>query len=340
MDNRYQEPEDLLLDESFKKWALGSDPAASLRWEAWLQAHPEKEGLVREAKRLLALISFESHHMPEEESRRILQSILAKPRPVPHKTRVVSMVLQSVRTWHKVAAALAVLMVACLAYYLMPEKNRALRYATDFGQVQTIILPDSSKVVLNANSKLRVNSGQEVREVWLEGEGFFSVRKKARQEGDGYTKFIVHTQSLSVEVLGTEFNVKDRPTERRVVLSSGKVRLDIGQNTTPLYMKPGESVKLVGQQKRVVREWIDPQAFTAWVNRKMILKGTTVTELAVTLRELYGYEVRLEDKSIGERTLSGTLPTNDPEALLDALSTLLKVEVSRQGQLVVLAKRR
>jgi ferric-dicitrate binding protein FerR (iron transport regulator) len=142
-----------------------------------------------------------------------------------------------------------------------------------------------------------------------------------------------------VEVLGTEFIVKDRPTERRVVLSSGKVKLDLAQEDAPLYMQPGESVKLIGQKKQVVREWVDPQIFTSWVSQRLTLNGTTVTELAVILRELYGYEVRLEGEAIGERALSGTLPTNDPDALLNALSTLLDVEVSRQGQKVVIAKR-
>lgn len=85
-------------------------------------------------------------------------------------------------------------------------------YATQYGEQRVVELPDHSVVSLNANSTLRFRNdwsqANTLREVWLDGEAFFSVQK---QEGAaGPAKFIVHTNDLDVEVLGTRFNVSNR----------------------------------------------------------------------------------------------------------------------------------
>ena len=116
-------------------------------------------------------------------------------------------------------------------------------YSTNFGQIQRLVLPDGSKVVLNANSTLRVprfGFGETTREVYMTGEADFSITHTANHQ-----KFIVHTaKNFDVEVLGTEFNVYARPRRSRVVLNKGKVKLHYlkGSETDQIVMHPGDLV--------------------------------------------------------------------------------------------------
>ncbi len=80
--------------------------------------------------------------------------------------------------WKVAAAFIGMLFLAGIGWWYYDYEIRTALYATTFGEVKNITLPDGTGVVLNANSSLRVSdntSEDSVREVWLEGEAFFSV---------------------------------------------------------------------------------------------------------------------------------------------------------------------
>jgi ferric-dicitrate binding protein FerR (iron transport regulator) len=103
--------------------------------------------------------------------------------------------------WRKIAAAVLLLIAGS---YFFTQINSEETYATKIAEQQTIILPDNSVVVLNAQSSLRYSEKDwnEHRLVHLEGEAFFKVAKGAT--------FDVQTTEGLVTVLGTQFNVKER----------------------------------------------------------------------------------------------------------------------------------
>src|SRR5690606_8958967 len=113
--------------------------------------------------------------------------------------------------WRRVAAVFVGATLMGLLYYFFMTAPSTVYYATDFGEIQTITLPDGSKATLNGNSTLQISENwEESREVWLDGEAFFEVKKipeKSSQPGAlRGKKFLVHTHHLAVEVLGTTFN--------------------------------------------------------------------------------------------------------------------------------------
>ena len=92
------------------------------------------------------------------------------------------------------------------------------------GSQTQVLLPDQSVVVLNAGSKIRYysNFGVKNREIWLQGEGYFTVAKNREKS------FIVRAGSLVIKALGTQFNVKAYPTENTIetALVEGKVKIE------------------------------------------------------------------------------------------------------------------
>jgi transmembrane sensor len=84
-----------------------------------------------------------------------------------------------------------------------------LAVQTEYGKLKQVLLPDSSSIVLNANSKIEYDknwSKGKRREVWLEGEAFFDVRhlNQDTTQVSTYDQFVVHTEDLDVEVLGKQ----------------------------------------------------------------------------------------------------------------------------------------
>ena len=238
----------------------------------------------------------------------------------------------------KTAAAFAgVILSAWLLYHLAVGREQI--YETAFGAMTTIELPDQSTVTLNGNSRIRYNKewrGKEIREVWLEGEAFFSVAHTADHQ-----KFVVHTNNLKIEVLGTEFNVNNRRGETKVTLSSGVVRLNGKGNAKKVkdvVMRPGEQASLDQQQEFHLKK-VDIRKFTTWKDNVMIFDDTPVQEIAVMIEETYGLEVVLLGDSIQHLKLTGSLPANDIHALLGMLKETLELDVTRKDDQVIISKK-
>jgi transmembrane sensor len=103
------------------------------------------------------------------------------------------------------------------------------------GQYQ-IVLPDGTKVWLNAASSLKYPSAfvKNTRNVELEGEGYFEVAKNAKMP------FVVKTHGQEIEVLGTHFNINSYRNEPSIktTLLEGSVKVHVKNQNFAL--KPGE----------------------------------------------------------------------------------------------------
>ncbi|RYZ26433.1 MAG: hypothetical protein EOO10_15555 [Chitinophagaceae bacterium] len=145
------------------------------------------------------------------------------------------------RTKWWMSAAAAVLLLITGAIFWNNSKKSQLKLNTAFGQIASHKLPDGSEVMLNANSKLAMNEswkGGEDREVWLEGEAFFHVKKTSAKD-----RFIVHTNGADIIVTGTQFNVVNREGESNVLLKEGSVTLKTKEGQL-IKMLPGDFISL------------------------------------------------------------------------------------------------
>lgn len=133
--------------------------------------------------------------------------------------------------WQLAACFLGILMLAGIVYYGF-NKDTTLTIATEAGQKRTVILPDGSRAILNANSTLVYDaawSGETARRVELEGEAFFDITH------DPAHPFYVKTSRLEVKVLGTAFNVKSNQAQKifETTLIRGKVTVRDLPECTP-----------------------------------------------------------------------------------------------------------
>ncbi|WKN44126.1 FecR family protein [Tunicatimonas pelagia] len=243
--------------------------------------------------------------------------------------------------WKIAAAFVGFLFLAGIGWWYYDYEIRTALYATSFGEVKTITLPDGTKVVLNANSALRVPSNtpeDSVREVWLNGEAFFSVTHT-----EDHRKFIVHTaHELQVEVLGTEFNVNSREEKATVVLNSGKVKVqlsDDSQLSEEWVMKPGELIEYEAKNQHVDQKEVDTLLYTSWRNNLLVFKDTSLKEIAQLMSDNYGYKVQFERDSLAQLLFTGSVPADQSELLLQTLSISFDLDITQNEQTITIDSR-
>ncbi|WP_276374334.1 FecR domain-containing protein [Chryseolinea sp. H1M3-3] len=232
--------------------------------------------------------------------------------------------------------AASILIFMSFAVYFFSDQIFYDTYVTAYGMTKNILLEDGSEVTLNANSTLKVPKSlgtTQFREVWLEGEGFFSIAKKPN-----HVRFLVHANNVDVEVLGTKFNVNNRRGNTEVVLSEGSVRLtsDLhAKDDAVLYMKPGDMVSISQKDTIFKRKVVAPERYSAWQSNKLVFEDTPLYEVAQKIEDYYGVQIVIQDKAIADRQLTGTLPNNDLGIVLKSLSASHNLDIHREENQII-----
>lgn len=235
------------------------------------------------------------------------------------------------RPWLMAAASVLVLgMTAWLGRGQILYKT----YATEFGETCSVELSDGTRVILNANTSMKVprfGFGADTREVRLNGEAFFNVTHTIDNR-----RFRVKTEdNFEVMVLGTEFSVYTRKKGGKVLLKKGKVHVlfSEGNRKKELVMKPGDLVTMEkSAAKPIVKPNADTQKLIAWTGNRFVFDKTPLSEVATQLQEHYGIRVEIKDNRFANRTVSGTFQPESGEELLTLLSELFDFRLARDGE--------
>jgi ferric-dicitrate binding protein FerR (iron transport regulator) len=180
------------------------------------------------------------------------------------------------------------------------------------GQYQ-VILPDGSTLWLNAASTIRfpaVFNGSE-RNVELQGEGYFEVKKNSSMP------FVVKTKAMSVQVLGTDFNVMAYDDEKnsRTTLVTGSVK--VIRDDEKNILKPGQQANVSGGSTEIINNANIEEAL-AWKNGKFYFEGADIKSIMRQIARWYDVEVEFEGNVTKEK-FEGEISRNSP------LSEVLKI---------------
>lgn len=337
---------DFAQDDNFIRWVKYPTVLSDQFWADYLLQNPGQKEVIREARQLVLAVQFRSYEAPEGKAEEVKQRIdLAyeqwiASRAVPSVRPVRYFFLWKNSPWARgMAATFAGLMLATVGYFFF-IRNPEIVHSTDFGQTLTVVLPDSSTVVLNGNSRISYRKRwdqSQPRTVSMKGEAFFSVRHLPDDR-----RFLVYPSTgVAVEVLGTEFDLLSRENQTQVVLISGKVRLTLGQgaDTASVVMAPGERATVDSLRRVAVTRASNPAHYAAWKDNKLIFDQTSMEEIATLLEQTYGYEVVLLDDSLKSRRFRGVFPADDAQVLIQALETYFQIQVNQQGKQITLSSK-
>ncbi|NML36729.1 FecR family protein [Chitinophaga sp. G-6-1-13] len=185
-----------------------------------------------------------------------------------------------------------------------PEGMKYNTLKTPQGGQFAVVLPDGSKVWLNAASSLKypVSFNSQHRVVELTGEAYFDITP------DKNKPFTVRVNNMEVQVLGTSFNVMAYPEEKniRTTLITGAVNVSADNSTK--HLLPGQQAVLDDARQFTIAN-ADVNTVMAWKNGKFEFTGE---EVDVALRQLarwYDLELQFEG-GVPEEHLTASFPRN------------------------------
>jgi ferric-dicitrate binding protein FerR (iron transport regulator) len=200
-----------------------------------------------------------------------------------------------------------------------PEQFAMQQISNPPGVRSEIVLPDSSKVWLNAESSIsyKIPFDFKSRDVKLVGEAFFEVKE------DKHKPFQVESGNVNVTVLGTRFNCKAFPEDKEieVVLAEGKVELNsVGSKTGKgIILNPGERAIINKVTNRTYISAGNIDRYIGWHEGKLIFEECPLPEVARQLERWFGIEVEIADAEILSCHISTTF---ENESLYQILTLL------------------
>jgi len=172
------------------------------------------------------------------------------------------------------------------------------------GQFQ-VVLPDGTKVWLNASSSLHYPTKFNAieRKVELKGEAYFEVSK-------GKIPFKVVSEGQEIEVLGTHFNVNAYTEEPFVAttLIEGSVKVRSTQNDSQgksVILKPNQQV-LLNQGNMELKE-VDVDNFVGWKNNLIVFESQNLDNIMRQIARWYDVEIDFKDESLKNKKFSGKI---------------------------------
>ena len=216
-----------------------------------------------------------------------------------------------------------------------PDKSFTEVYSP-FGHKTMVLLPDSSQVWLNGNSRLRYRANfRESRYVELTGEGLFKVTKNPK------SLFTVNSKNLQLEVYGTTFNVKSYPEDNvsEVALVEGSVGLFHNKQLMKK-MVPGEVIAYDVQEDKFSHPQSDINQITSWRNDELVIENETFENVIKYLERWYGVEITLDKSLMGNSKLSFKVKTESLIELLSIIDHITPVRYEINGKQVKLYKKK
>ncbi len=218
-------------------------------------------------------------------------------------------------------ALACVLLIIGSIVWLRSSSSRI--YKTTKGQHTTITLQDSTEVTLNYLSELKVNRSvlDKTRRVSLKGEAFFHVRNNG-------TPFIITTDIGTVQVLGTQFNVRIRDEKMEVAVLRGCVRVNIFKNgrDSSIILTKGQISICARNEYPGLPASLPFSDYPGWMQGKITMYRVSLESICRELVSQFDVKIKIENSQLGAATITGTINGQNIE---NALGTLVQLTRSK-----------
>jgi len=207
------------------------------------------------------------------------------------------------------------------------------------GSISQVVLPDSTFVSLNSGSEIKyvTNGKKKIREIFLNGEAWFDVKKNKKRS------FIVHTSFYDVMVMGTQFNVKAYPEDNEIVttLEKGSVNVMSSDNfkMKSRILNPGEQLVYNVDDNYLTTNKVNTKIYTSWKDNKLIFINMNLKELIVLLERKYGVDIEVESNVTLDYHYDGTIRNETILEVMDILKETLPVDYKIEGQKIIIRKK-
>jgi ferric-dicitrate binding protein FerR (iron transport regulator) len=235
----------------------------------------------------------------------------------------------------------ALIAAACLVFGLLSffywksyrgDDSKTYQIVAAGGNISKIVLPDGTKVWLNAGSEIfyKTNYGDGNREVRLAGEAFFDVVKDAGHP------FVVNTATMRIKVLGTAFNVRSYANDDVSETSLIRGRIELTTTSGPgqrIILKPSEKLTIVNSKgasshksnavitlstlHTTKADSLPSEA--QWLENKLVFDNEYFDEVAKKMERWYGVSIAFKNEELKEKRFSAKFVAEPLNTALEAL---------------------
>lgn len=317
-------------DDLLVKYLVGeTDADENAAVENWLNADEKNLNYYNGFKKIWEdslLIASENKTIDENAAWKRLQNRIHE------KDVQILMPEKSSGHWLRIAAS--ILLVSTLGWlgYSYFENKSADKLIEIYASNTTLndTLPDGTTVTLNKNSSLSYASKfkGKTRPVTLKGEAFFNVAP------DKTKPFIIKINDVTVQVVGTSFNVKNKNGKTTVDVETGIVK--VSKNKDQVELRHGEKVVIADKNSELLKSTSKGRLYNYYRNKELVCDETPLQELVEALSEIYNVNIVIKNASLKEKPLTTVFKDQSLDQVLEVIQETFRIEIEHKDNQIVL----
>ncbi len=224
----------------------------------------------------------------------------------------------------RVAAFIVLGLLAPLLVWLAMRSPPPENYRTALGEQRVIVLPDGTRMSLDAKSQVAVSYSKDLRSIdLLSGRANFEVTR------DVTRPLKVSVGERSVVAVGTMFTVERESRDLVVTLLEGKVVVSAGRaSDAPIELAPRQELTLSEGGEATLRSDIDPELALAWREGKLIFDNEPLGRVVARINNYVSTPISVQP-DIASLPISGVFKAGDTAAFIGAVKTYFEIEEVR-----------
>ena len=226
--------------------------------------------------------------------------------------------------------AASIIIIVGFSIFLLQNIN-SVKIVSNNWSTKKIMLPDSSIIYLNKNTKIKYKKDFENRIVELDGEAFFEVKK---QNGN---PFAVKTNGTYTKVLGTSFNIRSRKrieNNVQVLVLTGKVEFSGHNKKRSVILTPHQHAIYTNEVSAIeISEFANPNLL-AWKTGILKFENNTLKEVFETLKDVYDIEYEVNRSEMLDLKVTCEFNNAGIEDILNDLEKILPIKIKLDSNFV------
>ena len=234
------------------------------------------------------------------------------------------------RPWTRIAAILILVAgITAISYLVRRSAVVPDKLVASNAAVLTDTLPDGSLITLNKRSNISYPATfKKDRTVKLKGEAFFKIAP------DKEKPFHVYTNGVTITVLGTSFNVRDKGSVTEIIVETGLLR--VTDSLHSILLRPSERLVIHQGDTTLSKDSAQNELYKYYSTKKFVCDDTPLSQLAASLEEAYGVKVLIPDPALARQKINATFNDESLEQILTLIRETFRIRVTRSGDVVTL----
>lgn len=359
--------EELIIDDSFISYCTHLNPDDLARWDEYLIHHPQELETIDQAKRIVLSLKFmlkeKQNELSADENYSENHLVLQKTKN--EESPNLNFKSGNSNRFRWIAAAVLILVAGTIIFWfnqnnLEPISNNIADnsipnpklVSTHNGQIKEIWLKDSTKVIINAGSHLKIDEGfgSKNRTVYLTGEALFEVKHNTS------LPFIVTVSKYKVKAIGTKFNVKAYKGENHseTALLEGKVQILVNNGKKENVVKTLEvNQKFILEEKADKKTHLPLEHATivplrnidlptkaeiAWVENYLIFDDQPLSEIVAEIERRFNLQISIADAGVGNYKYTANFKNESVDEIFRALQLSYPFTYTKNENKIIIKK--